>query len=222
MSNGAAFAAPRFYHLPEDWEKELPKYSALVAAFHKHSPNQLEIYPKERSKVSGPWPSIRSWTNGAICMAALAAIDAEPSLRYQALRGCVGDDVATVYEMWEKSLDLPDPEGWLALAADARSQREPLELDVPNRGDKVMVVLAGVVERVKNHSMDAKTGKISESRWLDGIDCCRAASASWKEPAMMAAATLYQIAPNPGVFLKVPADFAVECSEILRNIRDAK
>ena len=223
MANGAAFAPPQFYPLPDTWEQHLPKYSALVAAFHKHLPGRLEKYPSERSKVSGPWPSMRSWTNGAICMAALAAIDAEPALRYRALAGCVGDDVALEYQTWESNLDLPDPEGWLALAVDARSQRVPLtpSLEIPNRGDKVMAVLAGVVDRVKNHSLDAGTGKIAEPRWLAGIDCCVAVAGHWREPAMMAAASLYGVAPNPGMFMKVPGDFAAECAELLGNIRNA-
>ncbi len=128
MANGAAFVPPQFYPLPDDWEQHLPKYSALVAAFHKHLPGRLEKYPSERSKVSGPWPSIRSWTNGAICMAALAAIDAETTLRYRALAGCVGDDVALEYQSWESNLDLPDPEGWLALALETwRGQEQGIE-----------------------------------------------------------------------------------------------
>ena len=84
----------------------------MVGAFHKHKPGLLEAYPKERAKASGPWPSIRSWTNAAICAAALEAIDAEPLLRYRAIAGCVGEEAALEFQTGSK-LDLPDPEEWL-------------------------------------------------------------------------------------------------------------
>lgn len=234
MTTGAKFDPPRFVPLPDTWEEHLPKYSALVAAFHRHLPGRLEKYPTERSKVSGPWPSMRSWTNGAICMAALGAIDADPGQRYKALAGCVGADVALEYQQWEANLDLPDPEAWLALAADFRSRGDVLTLDVPDRGDKVMAVMAGVLDRVKNHSMDSTTGRISESRWLAGIDCCVTVAETAREVAMVTAAELLgavrakDASDKQGqqwflhLISKVPSQFATECADLLKNIRSAK
>lgn len=239
MTTGAKFDPPRFVPLPDTWEQHLPKYSALVAAFHKHLPGRLEQYPKERSKVSGPWPSMRSWTNGAVCMAALAAIDAEPCQRYKALAGCIGSEVALEYQEWESKLDLPDPEAWLGVAADWRRPGGPMDsgaaltLDVPDRGDKVMAVLAGVVDRVKNHSIDSTTGRISEGRWLAGIDCCVTVAESWREAAMLAATSLLDAVKAKGpqdaegkrwflhLVSKLPSAFAQECGELLVALQKA-
>ena len=112
MLNGGRFAPPQFIPLPDDWEEHLPKYSALVAAFHKHLPGRLKKFR----------PS------GASCgtVAQQALLDQRRDLhgrpgghrrrglpRYEALTGCVGEDVALEYQNWERLLDLPDPEGWL-------------------------------------------------------------------------------------------------------------
>ena len=85
--------------------------------------------------MSGPWPSVRSWTNAAICAAALEAIDAEPLLRYRAIAGCVGEEAALEFQTWEQSLDLRDPEEWLLKAQMSRSLPVPLgpQLNIPPR-----------------------------------------------------------------------------------------
>ena len=126
-------------------------HAALIGAFHKHRPGLLEAYPKDRAKASGPWPSIRSWTNAAICAAALEAIDAEPLLRYRATGGCVGEEAALEYQTWESQLDLPDPEAWIYKATAARTGGSPLALGIPPRCDQVMAVLGALVDRVKNY-----------------------------------------------------------------------
>ena len=235
MLNGGKFPPPDFVVLPEDWWEFAPKHMALVAAFHRHLPGRENMMPKERSKRSGPWPSQRTWYKGAIAMAAMESIDAEPALWYRALNGFVGDDVGLEYQAWHAALDLPDPEAWLALAADFRSRNpqsgERLALEIPDRGDKVLAVLAGLVDRVKNHSVDPDTGQISEPRWLAGIDCCAAVAENWREPAMMAAADLFGAIKGGDskgggqrflhLVSQVPADFAKECGELLRNIRSA-
>ena len=113
MGNALGFPQPSFVPLPADWEKRIGRNTGLVGAFHKHKPGLLEAYPKDRAKASGAWPSIRSWTNAAICAAALEAIDAEPLLRYRAIAGCVGEEAALEFQTWEQTLDLPDPEEWL-------------------------------------------------------------------------------------------------------------
>ena len=89
---------------------------SLVGGFPQARPGLLEAYPKDRAKASGAWPSIRSWTNAAICAAALEAIDTEPLLRYRAIAGCVGEEAVLEFQTWEQSLDLPDPEAWLLKA----------------------------------------------------------------------------------------------------------
>ena len=120
MGNVLNFPQPTFTPLPADWEKCIGRNTSLIAAFHKHKPGLLQAYPKDRAKTSGPWPSIRSWTNAALCAAAMEAIDAEPLLRYRAVAGCVGEEAALEFQTWEQRLDLPDPED---LAGASRRRR---------------------------------------------------------------------------------------------------
>ena len=205
---------------PPDWEKCVGRNTGLVGAFRRHKPGLLEAYPKDRAKVSGVWPSIRSWTNAAICAAALEAIDAEPLLRYRAVAGCVGEEAALEFQTWEQSLDLPDPEAWLAKANAARTAGIGLVLDIPPRCDQVMAALAALVDRVKNHNV-APNGKPTEGRWLAAVDCFAEVAKEWLEPAIAAAAGLYFAVPHASVLVKAPADFSNTVLQVHKNIMAA-
>jgi hypothetical protein len=192
----------------------------MIGAFHKHRPGLLEAYPKDRARASGPWPSVRSWTNAAICAAALEAIDADPLLRYQAMAGCVGEEAALEFQTWESQLDLPDPEEWLLKAQLSRAMPQvPLasELHVPSRCDQVMAVLAALVDRVKNHQVGSN-GKPTPERWLAAVDCFAEVYKSWVEPAIAAAAGLFFAVPDASVLPKVPQDFCNAVLQVHRNI----
>jgi hypothetical protein len=220
MSNALGFPQPSFAPLPADWEKHVGRNTALIGAFHKHRPGLLEAYPKDRAKTSGPWPSIRSWTNGAVCAAALEAIDAEPLLRYRAIAGCVGEEASLEYQTWESQLDLPDPEAWLYKATAARTGGSPLALDVPPRCDQVMAVLGALVDRVKNYDTGTN-GKPTEARWLAALDCFAEVAKTWLEPAIAAAAGLYFCVPHASVLVKAPAEFSNVVLQVHRNITAA-
>jgi hypothetical protein len=172
--------------------------------------------------VSGPWPSVRSWTNAAICAAALEAIDAEPLLRYRAVAGCVGEEAALEFQTWEQSLDLPDPEEWLLKAQMSRSLPVPLgpQLNIPPRCDQIMAALAALVDRVKNHSL-GPNGKPTEARWLAAVDCFAEVAKCWLEPAIAAAGPLYFVVPHASVLVNAPADFSNRVLEVHRNISAA-
>jgi len=195
MGNALGFPSPSFVPLPTDWEKCIGRNTAMVAAFHKHKPGLLEAYPKERAKASGAWPSMRSWTNGAICAAAMEAIDAEPLLRYRAIAACVGEEAGLEYQNWEVNLDLPDPEVWLAQSMQCRQNGATLTLDIPPRCDQVMAVLGALVDRVKNHQL-GPDGKPTPERWLAAVKCFAEVGKVWMEPAISAAAGLYFSAPG--------------------------
>jgi hypothetical protein len=223
MANGLQFPLPNFVPLPSDWEKCIGRNTTLVAAFHKHKPGLLQAYPKERAKASGAWPSMRSWTNAAICAAALEAIDAEPLLRYRAIAGCVGEEAALEFQTWEQNLDLPDPEDWLGKAADCRKKGPSggaLALDIPPRCDQVMAALAAVVDRVKNHALEPN-GKPSEVRWLAAVDCFAEVAKQWIEPAIAAAGPLYFVVPHASVLVKAPADFSNAVLQVHKSIMAA-
>ncbi len=225
MGNALGFPQPSFVPLPPDWERCVGRNTALVGAFHKHKPGLLQAYPKDRAKTSGPWPSIRSWTNAAICAAALEAIDAEPLLRYRAVAGCVGEEAALEFQTWEQSLDLPDPEGWLSDAINHRAAHPngdmtAMTLDIPPRCDQVMAALAALVDRVKNHNL-GPNGKPTEGRWLAAVDCFAEVAKRWLEPAIAAAGPLYFAVPHASVLVKAPADFSNTVLQIHKNIMAA-
>ncbi len=225
MGNVLNFPQPTFTPLPADWEKCIGRNTSLIAAFHKHKPGLLQAYPKDRAKTSGPWPSIRSWTNAAICAAALEAIDAEPLLRYRAVAGCVGEEAALEFQTWEQSLDLPDPEGWLSDAINHRAAHPngdmtAMTLDIPPRCDQVMAALAALVDRVKNHNL-GPNGKPTEGRWLAAVDCFAEVAKRWLEPAIAAAGPLYFAVPHASVLVKAPADFSNTVLQIHKNIMAA-
>jgi hypothetical protein len=223
MSNALGFPQPSFVPLPADWEKHVGRNTGLVGAFHKHKPALLEAYPKDRAKTSGAWPSIRSWTNAAICAAALEAIEAEPLLRYRAIAGCVGEEAALEFQTWEQSLDLPDPEEWILKAKLSRAMPQvPLgpELHIPQRCDQVMAVLGALVDRVKNHALEPN-GKPSEVRWLAAVDCFAEVAKEWLEPAIAAAGSLYFAVPHASVLVKAPTEFNQVVLEVHRNITAA-
>jgi hypothetical protein len=181
------------------------------------------VYPKDRARASGAWPSIRSWTNAAICAAALEAIDAEPLLRYRAVAGCVGDEAALEYQTWEQSLDLPDLEEWILKATLSRAMPQvPFgpELQIPPRCDQIMAVLGALVDRVKNYQL-APDGKPTEERWLAALDCFAEVSKQWLEPAVAAAAVLYFAVPNASVLIKAPPEFTNVVLQVHRNIKAA-
>ena len=223
MGNALSFPEPAFVPLPADWEKHVGRNTALVGAFHKHKPGLLEAYPKDRAKASGPWPSIRSWTNAAICAAALEAIDAEPLLRYCAVAGCVGDEAALEFQTWEQSLDLPDPEEWILKAKLSRAMPQvPLgpELHIPPRCDQIMAVLGALVDRVKNYQLGTD-GKPTEERWLAAIDCFAEVAKDWLEPAIAAAGGLFFVVPHASVLVKAPTQFSNAVLQVHRNIMAA-
>jgi hypothetical protein len=223
MGNVLNFPQPTFTPLPADWEKCIGRNTSLIAAFHKHKAGLLQAYPKDRAKTSGPWPSIRSWTNAALCAAAMEAIDAEPLLRYRAVAGCVGEEAALEFQTWEQSLDLPDPEDWLGKAADWRSNGPKggaLALDIPPRCDQVMAALAALVDRVKNHNL-GPNGKPTEGRWLAAVDCFAEVAKYWLEPAIAAAGPLYFAVPHASVLAKTPMDFSNTVLQVHKNIMAA-
>ena len=223
MQNALRFPEPEFTLLPADWEKHIGRNTSMIAAFHEHKPGLLEAYPKERAKASGPWPSIRSWTNAAICAAALDAIDADPLLRYQAIAGCVGEDVCREFQEWESKLDLPDPEEWLMKAQLSRAiPAVPLDgqLAIPPRCDQIMAVLGALVDRVKNHDL-GPDGKLTERRWLAAVDCFAVVAKTSLELAISAGAPLYACVPDAAVLTKAPIDFTNQVLQVHRSLMAA-
>ncbi len=144
MMAGGVFPEPQFSLLPHDWQRHLPDIGSRITGFRSRRPGLFEEYPDDRSKAGGAWPSPRSWHNAATCAAAVQAIGGDESLRYQVIRGCVGEAAAGQFGEWERSLDLPDPEALIQAGLKALGTKQLPELNLPERPDQVIVTLSSV------------------------------------------------------------------------------
>ena len=183
MLNGLTFPEPKVPVLPVDWRRHLGDWAARVAAFRRHRPTLFADMPKERSQQSGPWPSPRSWTNGALCLAAAASVGAKGETRHELLAGCVGSGPAGEFFAWMDSMDLPDPSELIEAAAkDIKAGRE-VEWKPLGRPDKVLACLAAV-----RHAVGEKP-KLDV--WRAAMEICTAALDESAEIACSIAARLH-------------------------------
>jgi len=199
MVAGLRFPSPQFATLPADWQKGLGANGARFAAFRRARPSLLYEYPEEdRAKAGGPWPSPRSITNACICATAVQAVSPDPSLRYQAIAGCVGEDWTHEFRQWEQALDLPDPEEVLAKAMAAMQAGRPVEDGfLPRRADQVLAFLGALADRVLAHGN-------TRERWEASMEVLGLVWKSWKELAVIGGAALAQ---GYKAGYRVPAEF---------------
>ena len=141
-------------------------------------------------------------------------------LRYQAIAGCVGEEACLEFQNWERELDLPSPEDWIAKAIAARTAGVPLVLDIPPRSDQVMAVLGALTNQVTNYQLGSD-GKPTEARWLAAVDCYAEVAKTWVELAVSAGSPLYLCVPDASVLMKAPIEFSNQVLEIHRNLMAA-
>lgn len=224
MLNSGNFPEPIFPTLPADWERYLAESFAHVAAFHKHKPGVLHPgVPDDVDKAAGPYPSNRSWTNAAYADAACASVNAEPAIRYQAIRGLVGA-VGDEYAEWRRNLDLPDPDEAIAkvIAWMGKEKKGEIPAKMPDRSDKVLAFLSSVIHRATQFERD-KSGKPSEIRWLAAVEIVNSGMLEWREASSCAAESLFSPAVIPGgaALVKVPAEFAETCLPMYERVMSA-
>lgn len=168
MLNGGRFPEPKFEPLPEDWERFIMPAAGRIAAFTRRMPELRDTTPKQDDpdfavKSVKPCANQRSWLNAAICRAACMAVDADPLVQLQAIRGCVGEEVAQQFAGWEAQLDLPDPEPILQAATAAVAEGRDPEIDLPVRSDMAMALLSGLIDRAVNHEREGELP--AKARW---------------------------------------------------------
>ena len=172
--------------LPANWrEEQLPRAKAAVIGFGKARPAALQALPNEAALRAGAWPSYRSWTMAIELLAACLSIGETFAQSAQGtglsplvqmlVVGCVGGAAATEFFTYWSTMDLPDPEALL---------RDPDQLVLPERGDKVHAILAAVVAAV--------VGKNTPERWATAMEIMGMASDQGK--ADIAAAAVRTIA----------------------------
>lgn len=146
--------APEIPHLPSGWPELRKGNAIMIASFFKRFPQLVQQCPKEESKRSEPWPSVRSWYDFAIpCLAACESVQATDEVTTTLLGGAIGTGAALEFLTWRRQLDLPDPEALL---------NDPKEFKVYERMDKTFAVLNSVVA--------AATRRLTKDRWTAAWD----------------------------------------------------
>lgn len=197
---GAVSAIPI---LPNDWKKtHLPKTRSLVMSFLKRNPKLVHVMPAA-DKMTGPWPSHRSWTNAASMFAAVLACgyDMASDHVHAALSGCVGEGAALEFFTWVKDMDLPDPELLLKDPANAMKL-------IPERHDRAMACL----ESVASAAVEAGH-KDLDKRWMAAWEVLKPVLATHQDRVMQAAMIL--ASKRPPV-----CNFPLEANVLLRIRRE--
>jgi hypothetical protein len=147
------FPSPDFPVLPEDWYEGVAQEMATLAAFHTRFPHHLELDiedQRHREKASMAYPSMRSWTNAGIAMAAVRSCGGDKDDIHETVKAAVGEETAWEFTNWLAALDLPDPEAWLAEAQRCQTSGDALNLEteIPMRCDQQIVVTSAVCSAV--------------------------------------------------------------------------
>jgi hypothetical protein len=192
VTAGGVFPEPQFPKLPSGWRKTIPVLGSLVAAFRKRHPECFELsdeQKQDRSRMSGAWPSARSWWNFAVAgTAAQAACPEDEGLLEQLCIGLVGEEESSQFFEYRDKLDLPDPEHQLRIFIDARKGSYEAGYKHPDRPDKVRAMIGAVSGVI--------IGNNTKERWYAGVDLVQAASKHDKELALSSAGALFRNIPN--------------------------
>ena len=191
LLNGLEFPNPEFTKLPASWRTNLPLIGSQVAAFRKRKPEAFEM-PKDdngklsRSQLSGPWPSMRTWTMYVEAAAAAeAAYPGDESLKRELCEGLVGKTYALEFFEYLDQLDLPDPEAMLLEFMSAAKAGRQADYDHPGRADQVQAMLGAVTARVLADK--------NRPRWDAACSILSAAASHDKEVSLSCAGPLFRI-----------------------------
>ncbi|MFE5592493.1 AAA family ATPase [Streptomyces sp. NPDC056549] len=102
-------------------------------------PALVHRLPGAETMRGGAWPSPRSWEMALRLTAFATAAGVSRDVLSQVVRGAVGDGPGLELLAWMDRMDLPDPELLLA---------DPEGAELPERGDRRLAALEGVVEAV--------------------------------------------------------------------------
>jgi len=134
--------------LPDDWRGINEQMRSLIASFIQARPALLLDQPDNADQAGRAWPSPRTWEMVSLVLTAARSIGADDEVEIALLSGCIGNGPASEFLVWERNLDLPDPESLLA---------KPSLFKIPKRGDQTFAILSAVVTAAK--------GKLTKGRW---------------------------------------------------------
>jgi hypothetical protein len=223
LGNAFRFPTPTFPVVPDNWRDQLPHVGTMFRAFRSHKPDAFHPpldsqgnVSMDRSKMSGPWPSPRSWTIAAKLRAAGLAAGADRGVLLELLYGCVGP-AANEYDEWETHLDLPDPHKAVEAAVKAVSKGEPIAYTHPNRPDKVIAFLGSVASNVMSNRNDPK--RYNKDRWEAALHIFEAAADYEKDVAIACCRQMFKTEGNePGIpkGARIPDSFQKKLFPIIK------
>lgn len=152
LSNNDVYPTPDVPIVPSDWKTYFGKWGTLVASFLKQYPACRQNFPSAPEEACRPYPSPRSWTNAANCLAAGESVGANVETMQSMTSGLVGNAASVQFWQWLGTQDLPDPEAILANPA----------MEVPSRGDLLTAIVKSVVGALERES--------TPERWEAAID----------------------------------------------------
>jgi hypothetical protein len=175
----AGFPTPSKIDLDVLWEREIARFTGLVAAFVSVRPGLAVVPPTQRAAAGRAWPSPRSWEMAARLLAAAASSGASEEVQSVLVRGAIGDGAGVEFMSWMIEMDLPDPESVLA---------DPDSFTLPERGDRAYAVLSAVAAAVAADN--------TPERWLAGWRVLARAGERAPDVAAMAARVLARCHPR--------------------------
>jgi len=191
MKGGEGFAA-YISVLGEDWDRLIPVWRSIFAAYISRNPSELLKMPPPH-QASCAWKSPRSWENSAILCAATESTGVRKTsdLIHQAVGACVGDGGADEFITWLSDANLPDPE---MVLADPENKQGNWKM--PDRPDQraITVDAVAIAATQKDHQEFPK-------RWESAWKVVGPIFQKENDVALTAAKQLASVDPPKGVQL---------------------
>ena len=139
----ADFPAPS----PDALAQTTGRARALVSAFVRSQPGDLDACPDNPVAAGRAWPSPRSWDLGTRLYAMALALGLNLDDAHALLAGCLGNGVALKFLAYVRDADLPDPEALLGAP----------KTYVPPQGrvDRTVAALSAVVGALQSKPLTA-------------------------------------------------------------------
>jgi hypothetical protein len=137
------FPAPTVPLLKQDrLAAEITALRGTLYAFLYKQPGHILNLPTSDTARATAWPSARTWTLGMRGLAAARASNGDLDVQQAILAGFVGLGPAAEFFIYEKNLDIPDPEAIF---------KDPMKPKIPTRPDLVFACVMGLLATYISH-----------------------------------------------------------------------
>lgn len=147
------------------WPEAYERASTEIITFLSAKPDRLQQFPTNAEQQHQPWPSRRSWADGAIRARASARIhnlSTDDAMRFQA--AFVGTEPIKELHTFLRAQDLPDPKEWLA----NKCQFQPTD-DRPDRTQSFLVSVGLTLANMTKGKRDKELERLVRfAKTLDG------------------------------------------------------